>query len=429
MAAYPPLNMMLLTASYTTFGASILSTRMVAIFECIIMLFVLFKLCKLYSTDRRFPYICVLLVAFNPIVFFLGATNFLAMGLLLFTVTTTYFIAMFEKTQKNKYLYLSALTLGLGFIVKVQMVLFLPSLLVLFAFSRNKKRLISKTSLKAFAVFIAAVSPLIIQILLLSRYRMLDIFIDHYTHSSLFSIDVLVFNIFSIIPWFLLPFFMIGVYLAIKNPNAINKIILTIIPVFIFYFSVFSTAAQSRMIAPVIPFAIILSCVGLVFVFKEYIKVIGVFILLSVIFIFGFYASTGYYGVSALDDAAIYIIEDTDNPTTVLTTWGQPQMFEFARLDTERKIYTMYMPYEEINIPRAIDGDFSYYSSQELWNKFGIEHPIPEYVILHERAIRGHVSYDYNASYFESNPDFELLKVIDSENEPYNRIFIYRIVH
>jgi len=458
-ASYPPMNMAVVSSLYSLLGPSILVSRLFAIFESLLMLYFVFKLSKLYSRGNRYiPFLCVILTALHPVVFLYSASNMLDIGLTLFMVASTYFFVKYLRTEKNPYLYGTAAAIGLGLLTKLSMVLmFVPIILVLLI--ERKLYLFRKHGRefsKAVLVFFVSVSPLIAQVAVMHFQGLLDIFLGHWARpSSTGILESLLITNSSLIQsslgvifyqWFLAPFFIIGIYLLLSRRAEVDKFLLiTMALIFWFYTSnIAENIPDPRFVLPIVPFAVITACYTLAAI-SEWVSsrnlklaVAAVFIVLAATQSYTYYSLSFYYDVPNLDRAAAFVIEDADGRTTVLTTWGQPQMFEFARLDAERKIYTMYMPNKQFyseggytqtdNIKRAINGDFSYYQSKDLWDRFGIEHPNPDYVIIHEKVLREKSdSYDYGLEYFEGNPDFRLLKVIEG-NVPYERIFIYRIM-
>ena len=87
----------------------------------------------------------------------------------------------------------------------------------------------------------------------------------------------------------------------------------------------------------------------------------------------------------------------------------------------------MYMPISSENIDKAIIGDFSYYGSYETWERFGIKHPEPRYIIIHEKRLELSI-YDYDVDYFNNRQNkFELMNVIEGKVEG-DRTFIYKII-
>ncbi len=449
LASYPPMNALCVSGIYSLLGPSILTTRIFAIIESLIMLFFVFKLAKLYSRGNRYmPILCVILTALHPVVFLFSSSNALDIGLTLFLVASMYFFTMFLKTEQKRYLYYTAISIGLGVITKIPMVLVFVPLLLTMIWERKIYlfREQGKNFIKALLIFIVFISPLIIQLGVLHSAGISDVFLGHWNRPSgtnipeslLITNPEIVQNSLGVIfsQWFLVPFFVLGLILLLRKRMVIDKLFLLSMAFFFWFYTsnIIANMPDPRFLLPIVPLVVITAFYALVnigeWIGGRWLKtvVVGVIILLAAAQSYSYLGANPFYDIPNLDKAASFIIENTEEPTTVLTTWGQPQMFEFARLDTERKIYVMYMPEKQENIARAINGDFSYYQSAELWEEFGVEHPNPDYVILHEKALRNKNSYDYGINYLENNKEFKLLNIIEG-NEPYNRIFIYKIIH
>jgi len=450
LASYPPMNTILVSGAYTMLGPGIFVSRLVAIAESLIMLFFVYKLSKFYSRGSKYmPFVCVLLAALHPVIFLFSSSNMLDIGMTLFIVAGSYFFIKFLRTERRTYLFGLGIAMALGILCKLPMVLFFVPLILVMVLERKLHLFHSRSEdfLRALIIFLVFVSPFLAQLWFLHSNGISGVFMAHWDRPSesgilqsfLITEPELVQSSLGVVfyQWFLAPFLLIGIVLLLRKRRDIDKLFL-ITAAFFFWFytsNIISNIPDPRFVMPVVPFLVIISCHALVsigeWVGTRRLKlfVLGVFVVLASAQSAAYYSSIDYYDIPNLDRAAIFVIENAKEPTSVLTTWGQPQMFEFARLDSERKIYTMYLPKELENVAKAVRGDFSYYRSMEWWERFGIEHPVPDYLILHEKIFREKVSYEYNLSHFEENPEFELLGIIESDYEPNNRIFIYKIEH
>lgn len=452
-AAYPPLNTIFLTLIYLIFGVSIFTTKIVSVIEFCFLIFFVFKLSELfYPKDKFFKFACTILVAVNPIIFLLSNSNFLAIGLTLFVISSSYFLIKFLRTDDYKFLYLFSFAFALGILQKP--VMGLMALPFAFVFLRNRKIFLKSFTRfsKSILIFIITLIPLIIQLFALYELGFSDIFFDHwfrendqtiflimplFTTFQLSNILSITSNLFSL--YFTLPLFLIGFYKSLKRHWEIDELFIASLTVFVYIFTISNFIAESRYISPILPFFIIIWIYGSYNLFSRlknnrYLKpfkkyrlkiiLLSLIIAISILQAIDYNYNNPYYNNPSLKDVALYVIADSNKSGTVLTTFGQPQMFEFAMRQNENNFYFMYMPQFKDYIPYAISGNFSYYHSYEIWKNLGIKMPPAEYIIFHEGVFD--IQYDYNNSYFTSRPEtFKLLKII--ENARGDKIFIYKI--
>ncbi len=450
-AAYPPLNMILLTITYLVFGVNVLTTRLVSIFWALVLVFFTYRLAKLYyDRDGLFPLACAVLVAFNPVMFLLLDSNYPGAGLTALVIMSTYFLVKFIRTERKNHLYLFSISLALGILQKPTMLLMTVPFAYAILYGKNFRLLTSEKmqTLKSLILFFVFLSPLIIQLGILYHLGVTDIFFDHWIRDNpgttlLFIphftslqagnfIQIMTTLSFQI---FTPPFILIGLYYSLKRRREIDRMFILSLVVFIYIFTIQPFSAERRYLAPVLPFLTIIWVHGL-FMFLDKIPGRGIIdrrtakiITLSIIAIISLLSGISYSFENNcvrndnVDDAALFVIGNTTSETTVLTSFGQPQAFDFARFDSERNIYVAYLPREEENIPSAVMGNFSYYVSSDLWKKFGVRMPLPGYVITHRGFMN--MFFGYNDSYFLSRPDeFELLKTFGTEDP----VSVYKIV-
>ena len=448
--AYPPLNPILLTTTYLLFGVNLVTTKFVAIIEGVLLVFFVYKLSGLfYRKDKNFPLLCAIFVGINPIIFLLSNSNFLAAGTTLFFTSSTFFLIKFIKTEDKKYLYFFSITFGLGLLQKPIMgLMIIPFLFVLY----KNLEIFRKhwyAFLKSLILFLTVLSPLFIQLLSLYILGFPDIFFDHWIRENPYTIFYIIplfaesqIQNFLIIlstlfyQLFTIPFFILGSYKIAKRRAVIDNIFIVIILSFIYIFTISSFRVETRYITPMLPFFTIIWVYGLVLFFDELkeryseltrryrIKDIIIILLISVsvyqITIYNY--DNTYYNNKDLNRIASFVINNASGPTTVLTSFGQPQTFEFARLDNEMDMFVMYMPQDSENIKYAVQGNYSYYRNYELWNNLGIKLPAADYIIFHEGV--NDIIYNYNNSYLISRPkEFELIKRFESYKG--DEVFVY----
>lgn len=449
--AYPPLNLILLTTTYLLFGASMVTTKLVAIVEGILLVFFVYKLSGLfYRKHKSFPLLCAIFAGINPIIFLLSNSNFLAAGTALFVTASIYFLIKFIKTEERMYIYFFSIAFGLGLLQKpITGVVIIP---LVFVFYRNfgMFRRQSYALLKSFILFLAVLSPLFIQISFLYALGFPDIFFDHWFRENpntfLYIIPIMselqIQNFLTILSslfyqLFTIPFFILGAYKITKRRDIIDKVFILVMLSFVCIFIISSFMAETRYIKPILPLFTIIWVYGLILFFdrlrticpglvRRY-RITSVIIVLlisvSLYQITVYNYDNTYYNNKNLDEIASFVISNASGSTTVLTSFGQPQTFEFARLDKDMNIFAMYMPQKSENIEYAVEGNYSYYKNYDLWKSLGIELPAADYIIFHE-DVRD-ISYDYNNSYLLSRPgEFELIRVF--ENHKGDEVFVYR---
>lgn len=471
-AVYPPLDMIISSITYLLLGTSLLATRLPTVLQSLVLLYFVFKLSKLFDDDKLFPFITILFLAFHPAYFDQSTRNHLEIMVALFFVTTVYFFVKFLRTENLKYMYFTAISLGLSLITKPMTPLLLLALF--FTLLLEKKLYLSKKYpkelLKASLIFILVSTPIILQVGVLYSQGVSDIFLKKWTSTAGMSTDKWIYGwlpsfevdkpVFAssvhiyleqggqlsefqeftknlstfLFQWYLIPFFILGLYNSVRRNREIDKVFVLIPLVFLYIFTVKVHANSLKHLMPAIPFVVMFACKGLVD-FSEYsavkrfkIPLVGLLLIFSLFQTYGYYKSIqiNYSTNSNYDEAARYLIGLVKEPTTVLTTYGQMQMLAFARLDTGRKIYCMYAPNKKSEWAKAIDGDFSYYESYGFWKSFGVSHPRPKYAIIHEQRLKSK-RYDYSLDYFNSQPErFELLRVLDGK-VPGDRTLIYKI--
>lgn len=464
-AVYPPLDMILSATFYLFLGVSLLTIKLPTVLASIALLYFVFKLSKLYSEDKLLPFLSVLFLAFHPVYFEESTRNHLEILLSLFFVATVYFFVRFLRTQETKQLYFASASLGLSLATKPVLPLLLLALFLTVILERKVHLFSGRKIAGAFLTFLLASSPFLLQLVALRSFGLTsELFVEKWTESASsrevwlykwlpsFELDKPVFasevhtyegsysdfqeftkNATALLfQWYLIPFFFIGLYCSLRRNKEIDKISVLLPAIFVYIFTVKVHSYTLKHITPAIPFVVIILCLGLA-EFLESVKrfkmpIVAFFLFFSLFQTFSYYESARamHLPISTFDEAAEYLISEVKEPTTVLSTYEQMQMFAFAKWDMERKIYGMYLPLTKLEWEKAINGDFSYYPNYQSWKKFGIEHPRPRYVVIHEQRIKSK-RYDYHLEYFNSQPErFKLVKVIEGKASQ-EKTFIYRI--
>lgn len=461
---YPPLHMLFSTFVYLILGASVFSSNFATIVEFLILLVFLYKIAKLYDRNKNYPLVVLLFVALNPIMFNLANKAYLDMLSATMSIVVIYLFLVYMKTKEPANLYLTAITFALALMTRETLVLLAPVCLIV-ALSEKKLKLFYKDKkllLKASSLFIIFLSPLILKFAVLYKYNLLGIYTSIWvtgpavggsslaswfkfnlaTWKKLLEDLILLFN-----QWYLLPFFIVGLYHALKRRNYIDKTILLWSFVYLYLLVVklgncTSTCTHVRYILPIIPFIILISIKGLYSSIKirKFLYLL-VFIMLS----FSALQAINYHNLPhnesqfasyLTNDAQSYrfrqaaniVIDDSREEATVLTTDGAQQMYAFALYDKERKIYTDYLPKRQEDFEKALNNDFSYLKSADLRDKFKVEQVPVKYVIIHEENFKEFYAggYDNGLSFFLKNDKLRILSVVEG-NIPNERTFIFEL--
>ncbi|MBU1135684.1 MAG: glycosyltransferase family 39 protein [Nanoarchaeota archaeon] len=482
---YPPLDMMFSALIFLILGVSVFTTNLATVFESMVLLFFVFKLSKLYFKNKVYPFLCTILVGFNAIIFSISNQNYVDILLTAFIVSSVYFFIKFLRYEKKNDLYFFVISLALGIMSKHAMILMIPVFFVVLLWEK-KINLIwkdPKIRLKALIIFLIVLMPLLIQLFVLYANGLLDSYISTWSWASSSRSKEIATGIDYILSWlpsysiieqgklvgalsalfhqiYLVPFFFAGIYFGLKkkigDKIAEKTMLLSII--FFLYFFVVRTAPTSfvRFLIYMIPFFVIISVYGIFASFEKWgskrnlkrffwstILIFTAFSIFQTAFFDSVWitfdpnvkiskemyeANRTYPTTADFSKTAEFLSEYITEPTTVITTYGHLQMFEFSRWDWNNNhyIYSMYMSAKYRFIPEAIKGNFSYRSTKELWEEFGIAYPKTKYIVIHEKQLND-PSFDYDINYFLSKPEtFILLKTIDGI-ETEDRTFIFMI--
>jgi 4-amino-4-deoxy-L-arabinose transferase-like glycosyltransferase len=161
-AFYPPLLDLVTTGSYSIFGVSLFSARLVSVVFSVLSLWVVFEIA--YQMYRgKVALLSAVLLGIMPGYFWLSRIALLETMLLFFFALALLFFVFWLKNKRDKYVFFSGLAIGLGVLTKYQMVLafVVIAVSILFLARDHLKRALSRFAL-LFATSIAVVSPWII---------------------------------------------------------------------------------------------------------------------------------------------------------------------------------------------------------------------------------------------------------------------------
>ncbi len=448
--AYSPFHFIFLGLIYLLFGVSRFITILPSIIEVMILLFFAYKLSKLCYKDRRVAFLGVFLIAFNPLIFYYSTSLLLEIASTMFLVITVYYFSLYSLKNKSRYLYLTAIGSALAILTKPPMVLILPVLFLTLLWHRGlsfsslrKKHKQIAVSIILFFIFL---SPWIIELAVLETQGLsgLGKWTEHAggfeksavegfplmdgtkrSYIGLSSLQNFVFYISTILhTWYLIPFFILAIVFLVKKIRALNiveKASIVMVLVFFITFSIYG-GAQPRFMIYIIPFIIIPTSRVIIKLFKKiWHPVVIAIMILAVAQCSHFLIATGNeFPVGKFDEASLYVIEDTESETSIISSQYRGQAFSFALLDKERKIYLFYMPRKESELEQMIEGKYS----EPEWARFNIEYPKVNYIIVHEEYTKIDSEYDL-LEFASKHKAFELVKTIEG-NLPNTRTFIYK---
>jgi len=161
-AFYPPLLDLATAGSYSIFGVSLFSARLVPAVFSILSLWVVFEVAnQMYGGEVGL--LSAVLLGIMPGYFWLSRIALLETMLLFFFTLALLFFICWLKNKQDKYVFFSGLAVGLGVLTKYQMILafVVIAISILFLARDHLKRALSRFAL-LFATAIAVVSPWIV---------------------------------------------------------------------------------------------------------------------------------------------------------------------------------------------------------------------------------------------------------------------------
>ncbi|MGO4709108.1 DUF2723 domain-containing protein [Chryseobacterium sp. 2TAF14] len=231
----------------------------ISVFSGILSLFYLQKLLPLFEVTQKSTLICLLIFGFSFTFWRLSIITEVYTFYLLFVILFLINIFKFLKEKKPKYFYYLSFLFGLLFLIHVQTILFIP--LYCYLIIRHYK------ILKIHAVYGIVITVFVFSILLipvaLGRNSLISIFTDGAYQDSIFNFDMkiifksLIKNIGFLIYNFL--FFLVFMFLGLKNRNKIDYIIIAIAP---FVFFCIKHNVSDVYVFHIIPYIFLLALIG-----------------------------------------------------------------------------------------------------------------------------------------------------------------------
>jgi hypothetical protein len=448
---YSPFHLLFTGLVLLLFGASRFTVLLPTIIESMVLLYFSYKLAKLSYKDEKVALLAVFLIAFNPIFFYFSTMVMLDVGSAMFLVITMYYFSLYLIENKNNYLYLAAIGAALAILTRPPMFLIIPVLFLTGLWEKRFSPSWFKRNWKPFLVsvilFLIFLSPWLIELAVLetqgisglnkwvehaggfkqipvSGFPLMDGTMRWLIHLS--PPQNFVFHISSILyTWYLVPFFVLVCIFSIKKfkrLGVVEKGSLILISIFLIILSIWG-GAQPRYVIYILPFYIIPTSKVIINIFKKIgHPVVIIIIILAIAQCSQFLIATkNAYPIGDFDKASVYVLSDTEQETTIISSQPRAQAFSLALLDKERKTYTFYMPKTRLDFERMLDG---LYSDPE-WESFGIKYPPIGYVIIHEEYPQMDDSEFVAMEFMADRHDFELVKTIEGET-PNTRTFIYK---
>ncbi|MCJ7816584.1 MAG: hypothetical protein MUP55_01885, partial [Candidatus Aenigmarchaeota archaeon] len=241
-----------------------------------------------------------------------------------------------------------------------------------------------------------------------------------------------VFGTFLLVPFFL--------YKILKSKRLAGEITMVL---FIILYSLFYNvignaipAVQPRYLTASVPFAIVLSVRGIQLFYeqqKKYRKyvtpVIGLILFTSALSVYN-YPTQEKMDLAATDilSPAIYIADNSDTPTTVMSTFSRMQAYAFQIID-DRNISVVEAPYThtggEEEAKLMLDSlDYVRRQHKPEWERFNMIHPPIGWVIVHEKFDGWETDYKLK-EIIDKREDFQLVQMMEGR-WPGNRVFIYK---
>ena len=444
---YGPLHFFFMGFVYLLLGISRFTTILPTIIESMLLMFFVWKLADQAYGDRRAAFLAAFLVAFNPVVFFYSSAVMLDVGATMFIVASFYCLARYLKKGDGRFLYLGSITAALAFLTRPPMMLIVPVILLAFAWERRLGLAPLKKNGRhlAFAalLFLLFVSPYFIEMAMLQSEN-ISLIAKWLMHAQGWKKETvqgfpvmdgtdryvlsmqphqnLVFYISTIFfQWYLIPFYIFAVILMLKKAGRFNATEKFCILMIVIFLAVFSTVAGAvpRFMVYTIPFFVVPLSRAISILAKSDRRIYALVAIIAVLAVAqcsGFLIKTrSVEPIGDFDSASAFVISDSPDCATVITTDPRPQTYSIALLDRERKIYVLHSPWTAADLDMMVRGTFS----DPEWKSLGISYPPVRYIMLHE-------TNDNNfTAYVSRRPDFELAKTIDGP-VPGARIFIFR---
>jgi hypothetical protein len=416
--------------------------------ETLAAMFYGYRIYGLIYGERKklFLFLVPVFIAFSPIVFDYGASLAIEPALLLFSTMTVFYFIRYLKAGKTNDLYFTAASFGLGMLTKASFIIVLPILLLSLFLERKHKILYGKYKELAisFVIFLLAISPWLILETIFTMNGISDVggrisVIGEYIHWDA-SIYVRLANIGMTI-WTtgmsILLVFILYKFLKSKRLTG-EATILAFAVIWAAFYNITGTTPdiQPRLFLPVVPFAVILSIRGIQLFFEQQkrfqkylIPVVGFILFVSILSCYNYTTQVKIDWASTdILMPAIYISDNTQSPTTVMSTFSRMQAVAFLILK-EKNVSIVEAPYRysggEDELRIMLDSrDYVRRPNITGWERFNLTHPPIEWVIVHEKFDGMEPDYKLKDIIDERN-DFELVKTMEGKWIG-NRVFIYK---
>ena len=401
----------------------------------------------MYGEKKKlFLFLVPVFIAFSPIVFDYGASLTIEPALLLFSTMTAFYFIRYIKTGKPNDLYFTAASFGLGMLTKASFIIVLPILLLSLFLERKHKILFGKYKELAISlvIFLITISPWLILETIFTMNGISDVggrisVIGEYAHLDA-GLYVRLANIGMTI-WttgmsILLVFVL---YKFLKSKRLTGELtILMFAIIWAAFYNITGTTPeiQPRLFLPVVPFAVILSIRGIQLFFEQQkrfqkylIPVVGFILFVSILTCYNYTTQVKIDWASTdILAPAIYISDNTQSPTTVMSTFSRMQAVAFLILE-EKNVSVVEAPYkysggkEELKI--MLDSqDYVRRPNITGWERFNLTHPPIEWVIIHEKFDGMEPDYKLK-EIIDERDDFELIRIMEGKWVG-NRVFIYK---
>ena len=116
----------------------------------------------IYGENKKlFLFLVPLFIAFNPVAFHFGASYSLDVGVMFFSTMTIFYFIRYIKKEKTKDLYLTAISFGLGMLLKTSFIIVFPILLISVFIERKHKLIFKnyKALIISLMIFFIILSP------------------------------------------------------------------------------------------------------------------------------------------------------------------------------------------------------------------------------------------------------------------------------
>ena len=442
LADWPPLQLMLLAGTFVMFGINDAGLMVSSLFLTILALVFMYLLArKMYGENVAL--LAVILTALSTFFLQEAATPMQENGLIAFTLACIYYFVLYLEKGHVRYLYFASAAFALGFLIKTQMVLLLPSLVIVTLMEKRsllRERKFYKSLLVALVIFFAINIPLFAR-----ETALVHVGLSTFTERSLGRLEyvskndvrsegflvaqdfefqnelpkykrdlivkrfelsyvqkVLVMLTSLLFNWVLLPFIVLG-FVRRKPMRAAERMLLIFVAVNVLLFTLHGLIP--RLILPASIVLCLFAARGVCNLPKKFVKsAIGLVILFLLVQNYFFFVKV-YHGehIQAMqhdyDGAAKYVIENTQGDFTVITTRLYQMSFSILKFDKNRRAYVELVPEKKEDFERLLQGtvETPELAKNAAW-EFPLDRPPVRFVIVHQNLetgpLKGSADYD-----------------------------------